>query len=252
LNASRSAGAKSKGKYAKRELDSTMKKRNYHITELKDVCFPDLKMKAVIENERGTCKGISSMYNIQSNPDLGLGRVAVGRVPCSCDTCTTQLQQPWIPGVDANNQPRYASSVDGSLCEIFDGLNDWKLAILQPTTANNNDDLEHAQTVVLDCIAEDVCKEIKVGGYGAFATKDPDADGYYVVEWVGLPMLLVDATLLNKFDPPIQLQEGELVARAKYFNEVPRANRWYTSSEVKTTVRLQQVLAPDLTLQPIL
>jgi hypothetical protein len=64
-------------------------------------------------------------------------------------------------------------------------------------------------------------------------------------------MILVDATLLTEFDPPIQLQEGELVARAKYFNKVPWANRWYTPSEVETTVRLQQVLAPDLTLQPI-
>jgi hypothetical protein len=250
-NASRSAGVKSEGKYAKRESNATMKMRNYHITELKDVCFPDLKMKAVMENERGTRNGISSMYNIRSDPDLGLGRVAVRRVPCSCDACMTQLKQPWIPGVDANNQPRYASSVDCSLSPIFEGLNDWKLAILQPTTANSDEDLEHAQTVVLDRIAEDARKEIRIGSYGAFATEDPDADGYYVVEWIGLPMILVDATLLTEFDPPIMLQEGELVARAKYFNKVPRANRWYTTSEVETTVRLQQVLAPDLTLQPI-
>jgi hypothetical protein len=175
----------------------------------------------------------------------------VRRVPCSCDACTTQLQQPWIPGVDANNQPRYASSINCSLSPIFGGLNDWKLATLQATTANSDEDLEHAQTVVLDRIADDARQEIQIGHYGAFATEDPDADGYYVVEWVGLPMILVDATLLTEFDPPIQLQEGELVATAKYWNKVPRANCWYTPSEVTTTVRLQHVLAADLPLEPI-
>lgn len=41
-----------------------------------------------------------------------------------------------------------------------------------------------------------------------------------------------------------------MVVRAKYFNKVPGATRWYTpSTELFTTVRLQQVLVTNLGLQ---
>jgi hypothetical protein len=38
------------------------------------------------------------------------------------------------------------------------------------------------------------------------------------------------------------------VADAVYFNQVPRAQRWYTPTNICTTVRLQQVTLADLML----
>jgi hypothetical protein len=84
---------------------------------------------------------------------------------------------------------------------------------------------------------------------GAFATEDPDADGYYLVEWVGEPWTLDEDLVLDEYDPPIVLKRGERVVRAKYYNKVPRATRWYTPSNLLTTVRLQQVLVANLEIQ---
>jgi hypothetical protein len=56
---------------------------------------------------------------------------------------------------------------------------------------------------------------------------------------------------LDEFDPPIVSKEGELVCKAKYFNMVPRASRWYTLSQLETAVRLQQVSQTNIALSPV-
>lgn len=105
--------------------------------------------------------------------------------------------------------------------------------------------------MILDAIAETNLPEIQQSNYGTFATQDPEADGYYVVQWTSLPYVLEEERELGEFDPPIVLQPGELVCDATYFNRVPRAARWYTPSEMKTVVRLRQVLKTDLILGPV-
>ena len=58
--------------------------------------------------------------------------------------------------------------------------------------------------------------EIEVGGIGAVATPDPEADGYYLVEWTAEPF----------YD-----QDGErLLVEGRYLNKVVRAPFWYTKS----------------------
>jgi hypothetical protein len=47
---------------------------------------------------------------------------------------------------------------------------------------------------------------------------------------------------------PIIVPKGGLVADAAYFNQVPRAPRWYTPAHIPTTVCLQQVTLADLML----
>jgi hypothetical protein len=93
---------------------------------------------------------------------------------------------------------------------------------------------------------------IVVVGVGAFlATEDPDApDAYYLVQWVDEPRTLYEDLVPNEFDQPILLKSREMVVRAKYFNKVRRATRWYTPSTILTTVWLQQVLIADLEIQP--
>jgi hypothetical protein len=56
------------------------------------------------------------------------------------------------------------------------------------------------------------------------------------------------------YTPAIKLKAGELVVDAEYYNKVGGAKLWYTPHTGKdcgTTVRVQQVLAADLTLEPI-
>jgi hypothetical protein len=75
-------GVKSEGKYQKREASAAMKKRQYHVHEENSTEHINLNMKCqpfLTSNE--TCNGLKAMYNIRADPDLGLGRVLVRRIP---------------------------------------------------------------------------------------------------------------------------------------------------------------------------
>ena len=43
---------------------------------------------------KGIRNGISSMYNIRCNPELGVGKADVRRIPCACSFCIEQLDLP--------------------------------------------------------------------------------------------------------------------------------------------------------------
>lgn len=192
------------------------------------------------------------MYNLRADPDLGIAKVAVRRIPCCCQSCRDQLLSPWIANTPAEEQPRYKTNQSCHWWPIFEGLNDWHIVTL---VVGKDDDaqadlLEEAQNLFLDSRAEEAFKQIVVGQRGAFATDDPDADGYYVVEWTGLPERLKNDVVIDDFDPPMILKRGEKVVRGKYWNKVPGAKQWYTPSDPEeyVTVRLQQVLCAHLVL----
>ena len=95
-------------------------------------------------------------------------------------------------------------------------------------------------------IAEEMAEGIEEGKIGAFSTEDEKTSGYYLVEWKSEAYTLQEDTVLTEFDPPLELQAGELVVDATYLNLVPRAPLWYTPSKLNTTVRVKQVLAVSL------
>jgi hypothetical protein len=171
-------------------------------------------------------------------------------------SCAKQLRTPWLVNTKLDDQPRYQSSAN---CHwwwpIFEGLNDWTVALLVPGKKDKDKDdvIFEAQTLFLDAMAQQAQSDIGVGGVGAFATEDPDADGYYLVEWVDEPRTLDEDLSLDKFEPPIVLKRGERVVRAKYYNKVPRATRpgrYTPSTTLLTTVRLQQLLVANLEIHP--
>ena len=51
--------------------------------------------------------GIQCHYNFRADPALGLGYVAVRRIPCACNACVSQLKEPWLLKKDFTHQPRY-------------------------------------------------------------------------------------------------------------------------------------------------
>ena len=81
---------------------------------------------------------------------------------------------------------------------------------------------------------------------GLATTEDEETSGYYLVEWKSEAYTLQEDTVLTEFDPPLELQAGELVVDATYLNKVPRAPLWYTRSKLNTTVLVKQVLAANL------
>jgi hypothetical protein len=252
----RAEGVKSEIKSKKREDSSRMKARFYHVENQSLVRFGSVKMKAVgFESSRGeTRNGISAMYNFRADPDLGMHRIAVRRIPCACLPCIAQLERLWLPGVTAEEQPRYSRNSQCTYFGIFDGLNDWQIISLSPNANSNDEELDEAQAYALKGIETINSEKVEMGNYGAFSTDDPEADGYYIVQWTGDPYTLQDDLLLESTDC---IPAGEIVCEARYFCKIPRANRWFVKEKTQngenavTTVRMKQVVAPNLALEGV-
>jgi hypothetical protein len=248
---SRINGVKGDKKHAKRQASATLKQRHYHVQDPDDLEFENLKFQPV---DLPAGIGVMQCYNIRADPDLGLGKIALRRIPCACHGCQGQLAKPWQPNVAASEQPRYKPG-NCELAPIFaDGLNDWHIADVKQETGDDGgdlDEIDEANSRLLVGIATRMAERVIDGGVGVFATEDPDADGYYLVKWTTCPYTLQEDQLLKEYIPPQLVKAGELVCEGKYFNQVGGARQWYTPSEVLTTVRMQEVIAPDLALLPI-
>jgi len=245
----RSSGVKGGAKHAKREADAKLKQRVYHVQDADDVMHRSLK-KVATGFQGGKHNGVMGHYNVRADPYLGIGKVAVRRIPCACTGCHKQLQLEWQSGVPSEEQQCYAASTTCKFHVLFEGLNDWKIITLVDTTESVLEENEQVHELVLAGIAETVSKNVIVGGYGAVMTDDPDSDGYYLLQWDSEPRALEEdleveyATILK----------GELVADAVYLNPVPRARQWYTRAtqedeeSLRTVVRMQHVVAADISL----
>jgi hypothetical protein len=245
----RAEGVKSEVKSKKREAQAKMKSRHYHIQDPNMVRFGSVKMQATgFPSVRGeTRNGMAAMYNFRADPDLGMRAVAARRIPCACMACIEQLQLEWLPGNPAETQPRYLRNTQCQWFGIFDGLNDWQIIALKPRADADEDELEEAHAYALNGIETMNSEKVEVGKHGAFGTNDPDADGYYVVQWTTDPYTLQD-------DLPLEsgtfIPGGEIVCDATYFRKVPRAKQWYipetseAGENVATTVRMKHVVAP--------
>jgi len=137
--------------------------------------------------------------------------------PCACDACLKQLDEPWKPGVDAEDQPRFASSVHCKFWSIFKqadgqpGLNDWKIITLEPKKESDPSEAEEAMAEVLAGVTERMSEAIRDSEtkYGAFSTLDEDADGYYVVKWTSTPYTLQHDLELTEYTPDARADLGD-------------------------------------------
>ena len=85
--------------------------RFYHVQDPAKVKYTNTNMVAV-GFEAGEHNGLIAHYNFRVSKELGVGRAAVRRIPCACAACLQQLALPWMPGVEAEAQPTFASSTD--------------------------------------------------------------------------------------------------------------------------------------------
>ena len=75
-------------------------------------------------------EGIRAMYNIRTDPELGIRRAAIRRIPCACKPCIDQLKIPWNYDVDEFHQPRYDQNVQCKNWNRFLGTNDWQVVVI--------------------------------------------------------------------------------------------------------------------------
>ena len=131
----RMTGLKGDVKHAKRESNARVKRRHYHVQDDDAIKFKNTKYKAVNFPKD---KGVMQCYNVRADPDLGLGKIAMRRIPCACTACREQLKSEWIPNIDEEKQPRYATAEDCKYDKVLHGFNDWTIADLLLTTKDED------------------------------------------------------------------------------------------------------------------
>jgi hypothetical protein len=249
----RKNGVKSSGKYAKRERAAKISGRHYYLQQTQDVRLGNLKMTAV-GLPKGTHSGLLARYNIRTDPDLGVGRAALRRIPCSCLACRNQLSKPWKPNVDAIEQDRYRQEKECTLWNVFLGLNDWLIVDLRPTAGTDMDEVQEACYDVIEGLCKQMSEEIQLGQIGAIATDDTATLGYYLVQFTTDVFSFEAEESEAGDDDNQQIEEGCLVVRGKYYSLLKGAPFWYappSAEDPSLLFRVQTVLAGDLKLHPV-
>ena len=249
-NPDRKTGVKSEKKSAKREANAKLKERFYHLQEYDEVKYNN-KQVALEGFKNGPREGISSMYNIRADPDLGFGKAAIRRIPCACNSCVAQLSIPWVPGKSATEQDRYKVNKHCKYWSIFEGTNDWQIITCKEVMSGPDSDSEDLEKAILIKYADSMSETLIPGNVGAFLTEDEDTDGYYIVTWTSFPYTLQEDERCTAYDPPMIFKKGTLVCDAIYHNKVENTKYWYTLSTLKTIVRLTHVLMTEITMLAI-
>jgi len=116
---------KNEGKENKGKLTT----RFYHLHKQEDVTYDNINKDSYGWGAALDVKnGMSCHHNIRADPYLGIGKLAVRRIPCMCDACTEKIKLPWDFTATFNDQPRYKGG--NEQCKYWDVMkanNDWKL-----------------------------------------------------------------------------------------------------------------------------
>ena len=124
---------------------------------------------------------------------LGVGFIAVRRIPCYCAACVKKVLSKWQPQNDIFNQERYIG--DNPNCiywSILGSYNNWKIIKCIDNTKNDSEEKEEIMNVKLNatqCMTLYFEENIIVGEYAAISTIDRNTD-YYLVKWLSNPYTL--------------------------------------------------------------
>ena len=123
------------------------------------------------------------MYNTTADPDRGLGKAAIRRIQCACDSCVAELSVPWVPGKSAREQNRYKVNNDCKYWIMFEGTHDWSIITCKEIKDGLDSDSEDLENAIVIKYADSTRETLVPGNIGAFLTKDENTDGYYIVTW---------------------------------------------------------------------
>ena len=90
--------------------------------------------------------------------------------------------------------------------------------------------------------------------YGTIRKDDERTVGYYVLQWTSEPYILQEDKEIEGYTPPITFYAGEIVCDDIFLNLVHFSKYWYTLMKIgvgDVTVRLKQVLLPNITMMKI-
>ena len=120
--------------------------------------------------------GISAMHNFRVDSDMGIGKIAIRRLPCACDGRLKQFNSVWETRIIDKEEKRYITSDRCELNNFFESLNDRRVFNLE-TSMNNEIDDHGLVKEILRGIESKISEKIMKKGYMAMRTDDPATDG---------------------------------------------------------------------------
>ena len=143
-----------------------------------------------------------------------------------------------------------------SLCwNTFESLKDWNIITINKTSENNTDKNDEVFGTILRGVETRMSKKILVTIFDATRIDDESTDGYYIVQWTSESYTLQEDKEERGYIQLVIVYAGEIVCDTLFFNPVSNAKYWLTSMNNKrdgdTTVRLKQVLLPNITMMKI-
>ena len=123
-------------------------------------------------------------------PELGLGRIALRKIPCKCLACNNQMKKEWIHKMPPQEQPRLQLAKDCKYSKVLGESNKWLIVELQQREPNDSNYFPYQKEEgnllkqqIRNHISLRVANDIEEGYIGAVVTTDADADGdYYLIK----------------------------------------------------------------------
>ena len=169
-------------------------------------------------------------------PQLGLGKIALRKIPCKCVACNNQIKKKWIDATKPKDQPRLQLAKDCKYLKVLGDSNKWLIVELKERDPNNSnyfsyqkEEVNLLKLQIRNHITLKVANDIEEGYIGAVVISDEDADGgYYLIKWTGTPYT--------------DQESGELVCPGDHLLPVGRAPKWYTPGEDSDVVLVKHVV----------
>lgn len=243
LSDKREEGAKSNKKSNKREEQRDIRRRFWWVDKTEDKDLKKLKYSAVgfyKQNRQEAEVGGSHnfRYHIYCCSQLGVGRVAMRRIPCACDACNNTIRKDWVDGQPAEEQPRFKIVMDCKYRKILGERNQWTIVTLDQDKDGDDDDAELAKAETLVSLTTTLAEKNEIGNFGAIISEDPGAtDGFWIVRWTG--------------EPYADQETGELMCNCDYYNYCTGALRWFSLSDDDDSIFVTHIVKADLKLLPM-
>lgn len=134
-------------------------------------------------------------------------------------------------------QLRFANVKYCYFSKILGDENRWHFVDILSSNQNNEEDDEKENFQALNHLIAMNAASIKEGNIGAVVADNPESNGYYLVEFTGLPYTYQ--------------QTGELLCNCNWLYKVNRCPSWYGPFNVGPIVRVLNIVDTNVHLMPI-
>jgi len=204
--------------------------------------------------EKGPKNGIQFHHNYVADKEFPM-QVAARRLGCKCGGCKRKSKEP--------KETRYSGPCkECDYWPIFklpgeeEGLNDWKMLSFKKKSGCDDEEVDELFGITLRGLGKTLASKVVDGGFGAYEVSNDKEYDYYVVQWDGEPFRVEEDKVLTKGNTSVRVSAGEYVCRAVFLEKLYGAADWWTmttskkdGSHMRTIVRMQQVLCPDIKLE---